>query len=95
MKEIEKIQQKATKVVPKLRNVPYEERLVSLKLPSLLYHRRRGDMIQAFKIVKGNDRIDPHIFFPEQPEPTIHTRGHEHKLYKNRCKLELRKHFFN
>ena len=76
MNEIEKIHRKATKLVPNLRRIPYEEGLVTLKLPSLLNRRRRGDMIQAFRIVKGIDRIDSHICFPQQPEPTIHRKGH-------------------
>ena len=31
----------------------YEERLESLKLPTLAYRRTRGDMISAFKIIHG------------------------------------------
>jgi hypothetical protein len=49
---IEKVQKRATKLVPNLRNSSYEERLKELKLPSLAHRRIRGDAIQTFKIVK-------------------------------------------
>ena len=31
----------------------------------MLYRKRRGDMIQVFKIMSGKDRIDKQIFFEE------------------------------
>ena len=40
---VEKVQRKATKVVPELKDHPYETRLRALKLPSLLH--RRSDTI--------------------------------------------------
>ena len=45
---IEKIQKHATKMVSTIKNLPYNECLIILKLPipSLYYHRKRGDMIQ-------------------------------------------------
>ena len=36
-----KIQRRATKLVPKFKNLSYEERLSKLKLPSLNYRRTR------------------------------------------------------
>ena len=48
--EIEKVQRRATKLIPILRNLCYEDRLWKLKLPSLCHRRRRGDMIQVYKI---------------------------------------------
>jgi len=63
--EIEKIQRRATKFVPHLKDLPYEERLQALGLPSLQFRRRRGDMIQVFKIMRGLDRLDPELILPE------------------------------
>jgi len=57
--QIEKIQRPATKLI----HLSYEERLRALKLPSLDFRRRRGNMIQVFKIMIGLDRLDPEIFF--------------------------------
>ena len=50
--KVERVQRRATKMIDGLRNVSYQERLKILKLPSLLYRRRRGNMIQIFKILK-------------------------------------------
>ena len=36
---IEKVQRRATKMIPHLRNIPYEERLRKLELPSMFYRR--------------------------------------------------------
>ena len=56
---VEAIQRKATKLVNGLNDKSYEEQLKDLKLPSLVYRRKRGDMIQMFKVVNGLVRIDP------------------------------------
>ena len=49
---IENIQKRVTKIVPELKDLPYEERLRMLNLPTLLYRRQRFDLIQIFKIIK-------------------------------------------
>ena len=92
-KEIEKIQCRATKLVPSLKALPYEERLLKLKLPSLLHRRRRGDMIQVYKIKSAMDRIEASLFF-HQPEHTG-TRGHSQKIHKERSRLDVRGTFFS
>ena len=51
--KLEKIQRRATKLIPALADLPYNERLAKLKLTSLQDRRCRGDMIEVFKIVKG------------------------------------------
>jgi len=51
--EVEKIQRRAMKVIPNLRSLPFKDKLVALRLPSLRYLRRRGDMLQVYKIRKG------------------------------------------
>lgn len=48
---IERTQRRATKIISKLQNLPYETRLKKLSLPSLKFRRLRGDLIQAFKIL--------------------------------------------
>jgi len=49
--DIEKVQRSATKQVPGLQNMTYPERLKILKLPTLKHRRRRGDLIETYKIV--------------------------------------------
>ncbi len=50
---------RATKLVPELKDLPYEERLRQLHLSSLYYSRRRGDKIEML----GVEHIDPDKFF--------------------------------
>ena len=78
---IENVQRKFTKYIKGLVNVPYEDRLKQIKLPSLEYRLIRGDMIQVFKI--ANEYYDPittnKIFkFSENTR----LRGHNFKIIK-------------
>ena len=50
---IEKVQKRATRMISSLKTLPYEERLRALNLPSLYYHRKRGDMILVYQIFHG------------------------------------------
>ncbi len=52
--QIEKVQRQVTKRIPGLRDLPYEQRLQTLKLPTLVYWRLRGDLINMYKFVHGN-----------------------------------------
>lgn len=91
--EIEKIQRRATKLIPDLKYLPYEQRLRQIKLPSLEYRRRRGDMLQTFKIMNNIDRINPRLFFELSTGPS--TRGHGQKLIKKHARLSLRQSYFS
>ena len=47
---LKNVQRRATKLIPELRGRDYEDRLRTLKLPSLCnYRRARGDIIEAYK----------------------------------------------
>jgi hypothetical protein len=72
----------------------YEDRLRRLKLPSLSYRRSRGDMIEVYKIMSG--KYDPEIsnIFQHQEQENRNTRGHKYKLFKPRCRLNIRKNSF-
>ena len=84
---IENVQRRATKMIPELRDLPYNERLRILKLPTLVYRRTRGDMVEAYKIL--NNKYDHnvsnflclHQHISEIPE---RVRGHSKKLYKRK-----------
>jgi hypothetical protein len=54
---LERIQRRATKIPRETRDKPYEERLTSFDLQSIDDRRRRGDLIQIFKLAKGLDDI--------------------------------------
>ena len=47
--------------MPEIIDLTYEERLRELNLPTLEYRRRRGYLIQMFKILLGIDDIDSYI----------------------------------
>ncbi len=90
---IENVQRRATKLVPELKNHPYEERLRRLKLPTLAYRRSRGDMIETFKIINNiyNQDCTEGIF---QMKEECTTRGNGKKIFKKRSRLDMRKHSF-
>jgi hypothetical protein len=91
--EIEKVQRRATKLIPEIKHLPYDKRLRSLKLPSLQHRRRRGDMIQTYKILNEIDRIDSTLFFDISAASV--TRGHSQKIVKKHARLGSRQSVFS
>ena len=61
---VEKVQRRATKMIPNFRNLSYDLRLRHLNLPSLHHRRRRGDMVMAYNIMTGKVRIDTQYIQP-------------------------------
>ncbi|XP_060068745.1 uncharacterized protein LOC132548866 [Ylistrum balloti] len=51
IESIERVQRRATKLIPGLKELSYSDRLKKLGLPTLAYRRLRGDMINVFKIM--------------------------------------------
>ena len=90
---IEGVQRRATKLVKGLRNLSYEERLVSVGLTTLKFRRTRGDLIETFKIMKNIDKVDSTQFFSLSNNP--HLRGHSLKLFKARVKFTVRQNWFS
>ena len=50
---LERIQRRATKMIPELRDLSYEERLKECGLTTLETRRLRGNQIEVFKILNG------------------------------------------
>jgi len=71
-----------------LKQLPYHKRLEALELWSLEERRNRTDLLEVFRIYKGWSTISFDSMF------THRTKGHSAKILKNRCCLELRRHFF-
>ena len=81
---IERVQRRATKLVPELRNLPYTSRLQQLSLPTLKYRRRRSDMIETYRIATNQHSINGHCRCSLCPtkqlldlSTNLHTRGHK------------------
>ena len=84
---LEKVQRRATKIVPQIAELSYHERLQHLKLPTLQYRRLRQDLIFIYKHsqqlialdTKTHCKICPHN--PDMLTPSLSqtTRGHPHK----------------
>ena len=90
--EIEKIQRRATKLIPTLKNMSYPDRLSFLGLPTLIYRRKRCDMLQVFRIFHKIDNIDFDMFFTRN---TNTNRGHQWKLIKPRADTRTRLNSFS
>ena len=90
-KKIERIQRAATRWVPELRELSYEERLQALNLPTLKARRERGALITIYKCTTGMMDIDKTDFL--QPN-TSRTRGHSKKLLIKDGKKDVKKHSF-
>ncbi|KAK8748335.1 hypothetical protein OTU49_016085 [Cherax quadricarinatus] len=63
VKKLEKVQRFATRLVPELRGMSYEERLREIGLTTLEDRRVRGDMITTYKILRGIDKVDKDRMF--------------------------------
>ena len=90
--ESERVQRRATRILPELRGLDYEAKLLSLKLPTLTYRRLRGDVINMYKYIHG-------IYIIPLADNMLAqygaTRGQYFKLYKHHSRLNLRKHIFS
>ena len=57
IEKLEDIQNKATRLVPTLKKKEYEFRLTKLGLTTLETRRKRGDLIEFYKIINGSDQV--------------------------------------
>ena len=71
---LEKVQKRATKMVYACKGMAYSDRLRYLKLPTLVYRRHRGDMIEVYKILHG--LYDPEAGLVLERNEQGKTRGH-------------------
>ena len=85
---IERVQRRATGFIPGLARLSYEERLKETGLYTLERRWLRGDMIEMFKIMKGEDKISAEELFNRVDSDW--TRGHSLRVKKRRVKMVAR-----
>ena len=71
--------------------MPYEERLKKLNLTTLEDRRHRGDVIEAFKILSGIEKVHDNFL---ELDANSRTPGHTLKLKKRRDRTQKRAMFF-
>ena len=98
---IEKIQRRATRLVPSISHLSYEERLRKLDLPTLQFRRLRTDLLLLYKISHNLNTLNTNTFCTLCPHNTsmlapslgINTRGHNYK-YQIQHHRGIRNKFF-
>ncbi len=88
---IEGVLRRGSKLIPGLKDLPYDKRLEKMELPSMSYRRARGDMIEAYKHTHGLYHTDQLLHTDQDTT----RRGHNYKLKKRYCRTETRRHFFS
>ena len=89
MELLECVQRTAMKMIKRLENLPYGDRLRELGLFSLEKRRLRGDLIAVFQYPKGaNRKAGEEVFVSDG------TRQNGFKLEESRFRLDARKKFF-
>ena len=91
-KAVERVQRRATRLVISIRHLDYQSRLRILKLPSLYYRRRRGDMINMYQMLRGGVDVDAAGLLTLNSAGR--TRGHSMKLRKPRGSSRIRQNSF-
>ena len=87
---LERVQRHATKLLHGIKDLSYPQRLKILDLPTLIYRRRRADMLQIYRIIKGIDQLKQEEHFILAGSTS--TRGHSYKIVKGRSNTTIKQH---
>ena len=90
---LDRIQRRPTNIIPELRDLIYGERLKECGLATLETRRLKVDQIEAFMTLNWYENVDRYMFLSLKKDSR--TRGHEVKLVKDRCILDIRKYLFS
>ena len=93
---LENVQRRFTRMVNGLKGLEYWERCTVLGLSTLLDRRRKLDLIQCFRVLRGIDDIDSNMFVKVRD---VHNRDTRQAVKQNiaseKTSLNLRKTFFS
>ena len=89
---LERVQARATKLIPELRHKSYQDRLAELGLFSLETRRLRGQLIETFKFLRGFNNVDFRSIFQLSEG---RTRNHGFKLELKRYNGDLCGNFYS
>jgi len=95
IKDIEKVQKRATKLIINFKNMSYTDRLQRINLPTLKYRRLRGDMIEVFKITHEIYDPDVSLKLVGLYHPNSNTRSNNYKLLNHSFHYDARKYCFS
>ena len=87
-KALDNVQHQANKLVPYLLEKPYEECLTSIKLTTLVYRRKRKDVIMTFRLLEHAS-----LSLVISPPLSNTTRGHSQKLQDPRSQQRVHQNF--
>ena len=91
LKIMERVQKRFTKVIDGCKDKNYIDRLTKLGMTTLEERYIRADMVQVYKILTDRDGVYPEKFLELNERIG---RINSLKLFKRRCKLDLRKYSF-
>ena len=98
IKTLEKVQRRAINLVVGLRGRTYnEEKLAELGMRKLENRRKRLDLVQTFKIIKGIDKVESTLMFTtvgDQNSRLTRNTAYSNNLIESRSRTDMSKHFF-
>ena len=94
IEKLEKVQRRATRQIPGIGKMKYEDRLKSLGLTTLQDRRKRGDLIELHKMLNGFTKVQKDQLFEMRDGVQTTRRNICLNLYKHHTYLDVRKNFF-
>ena len=95
IESVESVQRRATKLIPKIKNLTDPEKLKALNLPTLSYRRVRGDIIDVYKIISNiYDSNTSQNILNFSEKNLINLRGHQFTLEHKRLYTATRVNYF-
>jgi len=87
VEQTERVQRRATKLVTSLQDIPYENRLKIVILPSVVYCRYRGDMTEVYKYLHEMSFVPSNSLLRKALPSAL--REHDIKLLRRHCHSQL------